>query len=111
VRELRNTVQRAIVGCKGRQILPEHISFTTGADQKENHRPGSVSFRSAKQQAVARFEQSYIEDLLQRFQGNITRAAHEAGKERRAFGRLVKKYRIGYPSPGNDPDNREVGPF
>jgi DNA-binding NtrC family response regulator len=110
VRELRNTVQRAVVGCKGRQILPEHISLAVGADQRGKDIPVGVSFRSAKQLAVERFEQSYIEELLQRFQGNITRAAREAGKERRAFGRLVKKYRIGYPTSGNVLDDREVGP-
>jgi DNA-binding NtrC family response regulator len=43
---------------------------------------------------VAAFERSYVEDLLRKHGGNVTRAARAAQKERRAFGRLVKKYRI-----------------
>ena len=31
-------------------------------------------------------------EMLMRHAGNITRAARAAGQERRAFGRLVKKY-------------------
>ena len=43
---------------------------------------------------IRRFEKAYIEELLQKHFGNVTRAAVEAGKDRRAFGRLVKKYEI-----------------
>jgi len=32
--------------------------------------------------------------LLRKHQGNVTRAAGEARKDRRAFGRLIKKYGI-----------------
>jgi hypothetical protein len=32
---------------------------------------------------------------MERHDGNVTRAAREAGKERRSFGRLVKKYVAG----------------
>jgi DNA-binding NtrC family response regulator len=95
VRELHNTMQRALLRCHGREILPEHISLANGAAGEDKKPPAAVNFRSAKQLAIEQFEQSYIESLLLRFQGNITRAAREAGKERRAFGRLVKKYGIG----------------
>ena len=40
---------------------------------------------------VQSFERLYIIDMLRRHRGNITRAARASGKERRAFGRLVKK--------------------
>jgi DNA-binding NtrC family response regulator len=60
------------------------------------------SFRSAKQDAIEIFERAYIQDLIARHQGNVTQAAREAGKERRAFGRLLKKYGFNdYPSPGD----------
>jgi len=32
--------------------------------------------------------------MLRKHVGNITHAAREAGKDRRAFGRLVKKYNL-----------------
>jgi transcriptional regulator with GAF, ATPase, and Fis domain len=43
---------------------------------------------------IEQFERTYLEELLDRHQGNITQAAREAGKDRRALGRMVKKYRI-----------------
>jgi DNA-binding NtrC family response regulator len=51
-------------------------------------------FRQARAQAIATFEKLYVENLLRSCQGNVTRAAREAQKDRRAFGRLVKKYNI-----------------
>jgi DNA-binding NtrC family response regulator len=94
VRELLNTVQRAALGCSGRQILPKHIVLGAGEQTTETSAATGSSFRLAKQAVIERFEKSYVEELLARFQGSVTRAAREAGKERRAFGRLVKKYGI-----------------
>ena len=91
VRELFNTVERAAVCCPRRQITPIHISFSGYAiDSAKNSVDGS--FRRAKQFVVERFEQDYIEGLMAKHQGNVTLAAQEACKERRAFGKLVKKY-------------------
>ncbi len=43
---------------------------------------------------MAAFERAYVEKMLVKHGGNITRAARSAKKERRSFGRLVKKYGI-----------------
>jgi len=37
---------------------------------------------------------SYVEDLMRECGGNVSRAARLAEKDRRAFGRLVKRYGI-----------------
>jgi DNA-binding NtrC family response regulator len=89
VRELYNVVQRAVVFCSGTQILPSHISLATPA-QASSHRVSS--FRHARKEAIESFEQHYVREMLRKHRGNVTRAAFEAGKDRRAFGRLVKKY-------------------
>jgi transcriptional regulator with GAF, ATPase, and Fis domain len=52
------------------------------------------TFRGAKLRAIQCFERDYVRQMMDKHQGNVTRAAHEAGKDRRAFGRLAKKYRI-----------------
>jgi DNA-binding NtrC family response regulator len=57
------------------------------------------SFRRAKAHAIESFERVYVESLLRKHDGNVTRAAREAQKDRRAFGRLVKKYKLGPPGP------------
>jgi len=91
VRELFNVMQRAVVLAAGPQILPCHIVLSTGeAPPRES---ASLNFRSARSQAIAAFERRYVEEILNKHHGNITRAARDAGQDRRAFGRLAKKYK------------------
>jgi DNA-binding NtrC family response regulator len=93
VRELLNTVQRAFVCCPGPRITPDYIELSADVMGLQEAAPPADNFRLAKQQTIQKFEQSYVEELMARHNGNVTRAAREAGKERRSFGRLVKKYR------------------
>ncbi|MEJ2509753.1 MAG: helix-turn-helix domain-containing protein, partial [Gammaproteobacteria bacterium] len=51
-------------------------------------------FSEAKAETLARFERAYLESVLSQTKGNITQAARMAGKERRALGKLLKKYGI-----------------
>jgi len=99
VRELFNSVQRAAVMSRGGQILPAHLaipgtSANPSADLAEGGKPPAASFRAGRAAAVEVFEKNYVEELLRKHSGNITRAAIEARKDRRAFGRLVKKYAL-----------------
>lgn len=94
VRELLNLVQRAALHSPGRQITAADISFDADLIKRSVAAEVPDGFRNAKQHAIREFERAYVEELLARHQGNITRAAREAGKERRAFGKLVKKYGI-----------------
>jgi DNA-binding NtrC family response regulator len=91
VRELYNVVQRAVVFCPGTQILPNYLSLATPA-QAPSHRVSS--FRRARKEAIESFELHYVREMMRKHRGNVTRAAFEAGKDRRAFGRLVKKYSL-----------------
>lgn len=98
VRELLNVVQRAAVLSEGAHILPSAISFSTRSSSAEafsEFDDGSAEdFREGRSRAIEAFEKRYVEELLHKHDGNVTRAAHEAGKDRRAFGRLKKKYSI-----------------
>ncbi len=91
VRELANVVQRAIVACDSVQILPCHIGLLDDGDAVGH---AGSQFRIARTAAVATFERRFVEDLLQKHNGNVTRAAREAQKDRRVFGRLIKKHGI-----------------
>ena len=91
VRELLNVMQRAVVLATGAQILPRHVVLSTGDDFADERSP--ANFRSARSEAIAAFERRYLQEILHRHQGNITHAAREAGQDRRAFGRLAKKYK------------------
>jgi DNA-binding NtrC family response regulator len=56
-----------------------------------------ASFREAKVHAIEQFERTYLSTLLSTHQGNISQAAKHAGKERRAFTRLLEKYALHKP--------------
>jgi DNA-binding NtrC family response regulator len=91
VRELFNLVQRVVALCPDSLILAGHIPLSASSS---NPALSPANFRQARAQAIGSFERSYVADALRRHAGNITRAAATAGKDRRAFGRLVKKYGI-----------------
>jgi two-component system response regulator GlrR len=90
VRELQHTIERAVVLADSPVLLPHHLALDGGADPA----PPPATLREAKQQIVCRFEREYIQDVLARCDGNITRAAREAGKHRRAFFELMRKHGI-----------------
>jgi len=90
VRELLNVVERALAFSGGPRILPSDLVLP-GTSETTGDEPAG-SFREARARAIEEFERAYVQSLLERHSGNVTQAAREAGKERRAFGRLVKKY-------------------
>jgi DNA-binding NtrC family response regulator len=92
VRELYNLLQRAVVFSPGTQIGLAQIADLPAA--VPSPKPANADFREARARAVADFERTFIEDMLRRAAGNVTRAAHLAGKDRRVFGRLMKRYSI-----------------
>jgi two-component system response regulator GlrR len=52
-------------------------------------------FATAKAKAVEHFERGYLIVLMDQAEGNVSRAARLAGKERRTLGKLLKKHGIG----------------
>jgi len=102
VRELFNVLQRAVVFADGATIGLQHLPLPHDAPPSppaplprvEPRDEVEDGFRAARARAVAAFERSYVENLLRKHNGNVTRSAREAKKDRRAFGRLMKRYRI-----------------
>jgi two-component system response regulator GlrR len=90
VRELENVIQRAVVLSDHSILKAEHIFI--GDDTQEDLE--QQSFQQLKAKAINEFEASYIRRLLLIHDGNITRAAIGAGKDRRAFWELMRKHQI-----------------
>ena len=63
-------------------------------DADPAHDLGSQGFAEAKARAIGSFERAYLTRLMAETSGNVSRAARVAGKERRALGKLLKKYGI-----------------
>ena len=92
VREFINLLQRAVVLSSGTKIiLPCHIMLPDPDDSAGDPAP---NFQSARRRMIESFEQRFVTNLLREHGGNVTRAAQKAGKDRRDFGRLIKKYGI-----------------
>ena len=89
VRELYNVLQRAVVFCPGTKI-----QLADMADLPAAPKALDGNFREERARAVTAFERSYIEEMLRRAAGNVTQAARLAGKDRRVFGRLMKRLNI-----------------
>ncbi len=51
-----------------------------------------LPFKEAKEQLVDAFERRYVEALLERHDGNVSRAAADAGLDRNYLSRLAKKH-------------------
>ena len=94
VRELYNVMQRATVFARGPQIMPADI-LPPGTESASLEADLPVcGFRQARALAIEAFERRYLIDALKQHNGNITRSARYALQDRRAFGRLVKRYGI-----------------
>ncbi len=94
-RELYNVMHRAVVFAQGPEILPADVmppgAESPGIVDQAQHSDG---FRQARERAIEAFERCYVVDALKRHKGNITQSARYARQDRRAFGRLVKRYGI-----------------
>jgi DNA-binding NtrC family response regulator len=93
VRELSNVIQRGVVFAPTRQIHSSHIRNDATIPGFEVD-PKPANFREARARTVESFERAFIEDTLRQAGGNISRAARLAQKDRRVFGRLIKRYNI-----------------
>lgn len=97
VRELENLICREYLLADGPLIAIAPPGVRTRGCNPQQHpgvEAGALDFSRAKAQAIADFERLYLMRVITASRGNVTRAAVMAGKERRAFGKLLKKHGI-----------------
>ena len=75
VRELQNCIERAVILCDGREILPEHIGLRVPARPAAEDVPAVGSLQEASSAASRAVEAKMIEKVLRETGGNKTRAA------------------------------------
>jgi DNA-binding NtrC family response regulator len=94
IRELENGLHRAFLLARDDAIFAHDVM--PGMDAIDvpatTDMAADLPFNTAKAQAISTFERAYLENLLQRSEGSVTRAARYAHKERRALGKLLKKH-------------------
>jgi transcriptional regulator with GAF, ATPase, and Fis domain len=98
VRELRNAVDRAMVLARGEKRDDVATSPRESGDEVTDLSGVKVDttrpFKEVKAEIVARFELSYLEQVLDRTGGNISAAARESGIDRKHMERLIRKHHI-----------------
>ena len=107
IRELKNVIQRCIPFCDGDLIDLESLPESLRGDPIPGPTPdapteprglavpaGDLSLREAKTQLINAFERKYLEELLAKCEGNISKAARSAGVDRKTITRLLKRHGI-----------------
>ncbi|WP_417376855.1 sigma-54-dependent transcriptional regulator [Gimesia maris] len=92
IRELRNVIERAATlsrtECIELNDLPEQLRR-----QKTNGEASSLDLQNAsRNEAVETAEHSYLASLLEKYAGNISQAAQQAGLSRQGMHKLLKKH-------------------
>ena len=97
VRELRNLVDLAFYNAKRPVDLSSFLSmgqFMRRGNEKEATFPVNADrpFKDVKNEIITEFEKRYLQELLMRNGGNVSKSAREADIERAYLQRLIKKY-------------------
>jgi DNA-binding NtrC family response regulator len=90
VRELESVIQRAAILTECSAIDASDLELPDTDISTAMH----IGFEQAKRRALDGFERGYLVQLLSEVNGNISRAAKQAGKDRRTFQRLLHKCNI-----------------
>ncbi len=97
VRELESTIQRALVLSDGPILDASSIDLPDSwqpSPLSQSLSPSAPDSPLRIADAVYQFERQYLTDLLSIADGNVTRAARVAGKDRRTFQRLLRRHAI-----------------
>jgi DNA-binding NtrC family response regulator len=97
VRELENVIERAVVLTRGNVIEAKNLPSKI-LGQAFYHSPADdadlsdLSYPDAKKRALNIFNRSYILNILEKSNGNITLASERAGLDRSNFKKIIRKY-------------------
>ncbi|SEL45119.1 DNA-binding transcriptional response regulator, NtrC family, contains REC, AAA-type ATPase, and a Fis-type DNA-binding domains [Stigmatella aurantiaca] len=92
VRELRNVVEQVV--SLGEDALPEMeaLSGETPLPKAGAATEMDLPFKEAKERLIEGFERDYLRGLIERCEGNISRASREAGIDRVYLRKLLRKH-------------------
>ncbi len=96
VRELENIIERAVMLSKSDVIFPdslnEFLNPLTSTSPKIPFK--SNNFSESRSHILEEFEKDFLNNILNKNNGNISRAAKDSGMTRQNLIRLMKKYQI-----------------
>ena len=93
IRELEHATQRALAWCPGPLLEPKHYELACNGNNHFAVGEGGT-YHELKEQMLNRFEKEFLSTLLETSNGNVTRAAENAGLDRRTLQRLMTKHQL-----------------
>jgi DNA-binding NtrC family response regulator len=98
VRELQNVVERMVSLASGRLMgvedLPDYLREEPEPATNGVKVPTDLTLREARQHWMEAFEKKYLVELINKYNGNISRVARKAGVHRMTIYRMLKQYNI-----------------
>lgn len=99
MRELQNVIRRAVLFCPGPEIDAHHLRIDSktslqGQESKPGEIPVITPYKEAKESCLDTFTRQYVQDLLQRNNGNISQAARMSHLTRAALQKIMRRYDI-----------------
>ncbi len=99
IRQLRNTVERAVILCESDKITIQDLPQLSDIEQLMEYVPETNAElvrvkKEIRQKAVSRVEKNFLLHALQKNNWNISQAARETGLKRPNFQNMMKKYGI-----------------
>ncbi len=91
VRELENIIERAVIYCGGDTLDVRDLFIDDDCEYAPVLDDDTLPFKEAKDRMIQIFHRKYIESLLCKSGGNISKAAHIAGIQRQYLHRLMKE--------------------
>ncbi len=116
IRELKNTIDRAVIMAEGDEVgvrdLPEEITAGLSRQQADGNEAESgglrVPFTADFREDRREFERRYITRCLEHTQGNVTRAAEILGMHRQSLQHKLRQLGLGrrYVSVGGEAQDK-----
>jgi DNA-binding NtrC family response regulator len=95
VRELENVIERAVIYCRTKTLSAQDLALQSEGRSdfvqiKNMEELTQLPFKEAKETWMRRFVTFYIQSLLERCDGNISKAAEDAGVNRQYLHQLLR---------------------
>ena len=96
VRELRSVMEYAVAMATTSTIQPDNLPEYIRPRKKQVFVDTNteLDFKTSKEQILQRWEKQYIENLLEKYDNNVTKVAKAAGLNRKTIYRLIESRKI-----------------
>jgi DNA-binding NtrC family response regulator len=95
VRELKNTIEHAVILCTGDELqvedLPKPLQDRVPKNRRADTQPPQQTLDEARERWLDPLERQYLTDLLAKHGGNVKKAAEAAGINTVTLYRLLKR--------------------